>query len=118
MPADGRYSSLGRCKGTIRIGSFSRGIFLALLLGTLVFVMFLRFTVSPLFFITILNWGFHEELQRRNYSAITTRNYLRVVADFGKYFGNSPETLLPTNFGPIKPICCAVEQRRLEARFV
>jgi hypothetical protein len=23
-----------------------------------------------------------EELQRRNYSAITTRNYLRVVADF------------------------------------
>jgi hypothetical protein len=34
-----------------------------------------------------------EELQRRNYSAITTRNYLRVVADFAKYFGKSPDQL-------------------------
>jgi site-specific recombinase XerD len=34
-----------------------------------------------------------EELQRRNYSAITTRNYLRVVADFAKYFGKSPDKL-------------------------
>src|SRR5712664_2375042 len=33
-----------------------------------------------------------EELQRRNYSAITTRNYLRVVADFAKYFGKSPDS--------------------------
>jgi hypothetical protein len=31
-----------------------------------------------------------EELQGRNNSAITTRNYLRVVADFAKYFGKSP----------------------------
>jgi len=30
-----------------------------------------------------------EELQRRNYSATTTRNYLRVVADFAKHFGKS-----------------------------
>jgi hypothetical protein len=30
-----------------------------------------------------------EELQRRNYSAITTRNYLRVVTEFAKYFGQS-----------------------------
>ncbi len=36
-----------------------------------------------------------EELQRRNYSAITTRNYLRVVADFAKYFGTSPDKLGP-----------------------
>jgi hypothetical protein len=36
-----------------------------------------------------------EELQRRNYSAITTRNYLRVVADFAKYFGKSPGKLGP-----------------------
>ena len=34
-----------------------------------------------------------EELQRRNYSAVTTRNYLRVVADFAKYFGKSPDKL-------------------------
>ena len=27
MPADGRYSSIGRCKGTILIGSFRRVIF-------------------------------------------------------------------------------------------
>jgi site-specific recombinase XerD len=36
-----------------------------------------------------------EELQRRNYSAITTRNYLRVVGDFAKYFGKSPDKLGP-----------------------
>jgi len=29
-----------------------------------------------------------EELQRHNYSAITTR-YLRVVSDFAKHFGKS-----------------------------
>jgi site-specific recombinase XerD len=34
-----------------------------------------------------------EELQRRNYSAVTTRNYLRVVTDFAKYFGKSPDKL-------------------------
>ena len=33
-----------------------------------------------------------EELQRCNYSAITTRNYLRVVADFAKHFGKSPSS--------------------------
>ncbi len=31
--------------------------------------------------------------QRRNYSAITTRNYLRVVTEFAKYFGKSPDKL-------------------------
>jgi hypothetical protein len=36
-----------------------------------------------------------EELQRRNYSAITTRDYLRVVADFAKYFGTFPDKLGP-----------------------
>jgi len=34
-----------------------------------------------------------EELQRRNSSAITTRNYLRVVANFAKHFGKSPDKL-------------------------
>jgi integrase/recombinase XerD len=34
-----------------------------------------------------------EELQRRNYSAVTTRNYLRVVAEFAKFFGKSPDKL-------------------------
>src|SRR3989441_1137370 len=36
-----------------------------------------------------------EELQRRDYSAITTRNYLRVVTEFAKYFGKSPNKLGP-----------------------
>jgi hypothetical protein len=36
-----------------------------------------------------------EELQRRNHSAITTRNYLRVVTEFAKYFGKSPDKLGP-----------------------
>jgi integrase/recombinase XerD len=34
-----------------------------------------------------------EELQRRNYSEITTRNYLRVVSDFARHFGKSPDKL-------------------------
>src|ERR1700687_1383991 len=38
-----------------------------------------------------------EELQRRNYSAITTRNYLRVVSDFAKHFGKSPDKLGPND---------------------
>ena len=46
-----------------------------------------------------------EELQRRNYSAITTRNYLRVVAEFAKYFGKSPDNSGPTNYELTKPIC-------------
>ncbi len=38
-----------------------------------------------------------EELQRRNYSAITTRKYLQVVTDFAKYFGKSPDQLGPSH---------------------
>ena len=36
-----------------------------------------------------------DELQRRNYSAITTRKYLQVVTDFAKHFGKSPDKLGP-----------------------
>jgi integrase/recombinase XerD len=36
-----------------------------------------------------------DELQRRNYSEITTRKYLRAVTDFAKYFGKSPDKLGP-----------------------
>jgi integrase/recombinase XerD len=36
-----------------------------------------------------------EELQRRNYSAITTRKYLQVVTDFARHFGKSPDKLGP-----------------------
>ena len=34
-----------------------------------------------------------EELQRRNYSTATTRNCLRVVTEFAKFFGKSPDKL-------------------------
>jgi integrase/recombinase XerD len=36
-----------------------------------------------------------DELQRRNYSEITTRKYLRAVTDFAKHFGKSPDRLGP-----------------------
>jgi hypothetical protein len=36
-----------------------------------------------------------KELQRGNYSQITTHNYLPVVADFAKYFGKSLDKLGP-----------------------
>ncbi len=34
-----------------------------------------------------------EELQRRNFSPITIRSYLRVVEDFAGYFGTRPDRL-------------------------
>src|SRR3989449_3756900 len=36
-----------------------------------------------------------EELQRRNYSDITTRKYLQVVSAFARHFGKSPDQLGP-----------------------
>jgi integrase/recombinase XerD len=36
-----------------------------------------------------------EELERRNYSASTTRNYLRFVERFAQHFGKSPDKLGP-----------------------
>jgi hypothetical protein len=47
-----------------------------------------------------------EELQRRNYSTITTRNYLRVVTEFANYFGKPPDRLGLNELEPTKPICC------------
>jgi len=34
-----------------------------------------------------------EELQRRNYSEITTRKYLQYVTAFARHFGKSPDQL-------------------------
>jgi len=36
-----------------------------------------------------------EELQRRNYSEITTRKYLQHVTAFARHFGKSPDQLGP-----------------------
>ncbi len=36
-----------------------------------------------------------EELERRNYSAGTTRRYLRFVERFAQHFGKSPDKLGP-----------------------
>ena len=36
-----------------------------------------------------------EELQRRNYSEITTRKYLQYVTSFARHFGKSPDKLGP-----------------------
>jgi hypothetical protein len=47
-----------------------------------------------------------EELERPNYSGITTRNYLRVVTEFANYLANLPIGAASTNFEPTKPICC------------
>jgi hypothetical protein len=38
-----------------------------------------------------------EELERRNYSAGTTRCYLRAVADFARYFDRFPDQLSPAH---------------------
>jgi len=46
-----------------------------------------------------------EELQGRNYSAITRRNYLRVVADFAKYFDKSPDKLGPSGVPWFLRVC-------------
>jgi hypothetical protein len=35
-----------------------------------------------------------EELQRRNYSEITTREYLQYVTGFARHFGKSPDQLV------------------------
>src|SRR3982750_216197 len=36
-----------------------------------------------------------EELQRRNYSQTTVTSYIKTVADFAKYFRQSPDQLGP-----------------------
>ena len=36
-----------------------------------------------------------EELERRNYSPLTARSYLREVADFARYFHRPPDQLRP-----------------------
>jgi integrase/recombinase XerD len=42
---------------------------------------------------TALRRRMQEELQRRNYSEVTTVCYIRHVAEFAKFFGRSPELL-------------------------
>jgi hypothetical protein len=46
-----------------------------------------------------------EELQRPNYSEVTTRNYLRVVTDLARHFGKSQTSSDRTTFETTKPTC-------------
>jgi integrase/recombinase XerD len=51
-----------------------------------------------------------EELQRRNYSAITTRNYLRVVTEFAKYFGQTSRSARPQRASNLPSLSAARAQ--------
>jgi integrase/recombinase XerD len=46
-----------------------------------------------------------EELQRRNYSEITTRKYLQYVTAFARHFGKSPISWGRMSCEAIKPTC-------------
>ena len=46
-----------------------------------------------------------EELQRRNYSEITTRKYLQYVTAFARHFGKSPDPSVRMSCEAIKPTC-------------
>jgi hypothetical protein len=50
-----------------------------------------------------------EELQRRDYSEITTRKYLKVVSDFAKHFGRSPDKLGPNELRSYQATCRAAK---------
>ena len=53
-----------------------------------------------------------EELQRRNYSNSTTRNYLQAVTDFARHFGKSPDKLGPDELRSYQALPCS-ESRKL-----
>jgi len=55
-----------------------------------------------------------EELQRRNYSDVTTRKYLQVVTDFAKHFGTSPDKLGPNQLRTYQAYL--LKERKLGAR--
>src|SRR5215471_7449035 len=93
MPADGRYSSLGRCKGTIRMGSFKRTIFLTTLRLAFPFVVCFaaRFTchLSPgpnliSFAALYSEWnrsGFRTRIHRALLASFSARIAQRLVQD-------------------------------------
>ena len=55
-----------------------------------------------------------EELQRRNYSQTTTRNYLRAVAGFAKHFGKPPDQMGPDEIRRYQ--AHLIEERRIGVR--
>ena len=46
-----------------------------------------------------------KKLERRNYSAGTTRRYLRFVERFAQHFRRSPDKLGPDDLRGSRPIC-------------
>ena len=47
-----------------------------------------------------------EELQRRDYSQTTVKNYLGTVEDFAKHFRRSPDQLGPEQIPATRCTCC------------
>ena len=44
-----------------------------------------------------------DEIARRNYTESTTRTYIRLIADFARYFHRSPDQLGPDQVASIPP---------------
>jgi integrase/recombinase XerD len=65
--------------------------------------------------VTRLRQKMLEELQRRNYAKSTIRHYLRVVADFSRHFGKSPDKLNPDHLRSYQAYLLTVRKLAVES---